>query len=142
MFNGYTWQTRILEVRPDRRPPEFENKSQITGAAGYVASTLSTSPPHGPSPVPWSSNTDYSSLFGLERPNSTNGGRNLFVGNVSRFIPPVYIALNTPAAAVPLPMARSEGSFSASRGYSSCRCRLGPRWSFPRIRHRSACKRT
>ncbi|KAL7416430.1 hypothetical protein BDY24DRAFT_336923 [Mrakia frigida] len=24
MFNGYNWQTRVLEVRPDRLPPEFE----------------------------------------------------------------------------------------------------------------------
>lgn len=24
MFNGYSWQTRILEVRPDRLPPEYD----------------------------------------------------------------------------------------------------------------------
>ena len=24
MFNGYNWQTRVLEVRPDRLPPEYE----------------------------------------------------------------------------------------------------------------------
>ena len=24
MFNGYAWQTRVLEVRPDRLPPEYE----------------------------------------------------------------------------------------------------------------------
>ncbi|KII87723.1 hypothetical protein PLICRDRAFT_112167 [Plicaturopsis crispa FD-325 SS-3] len=33
MFNGYSWQTRILEVRPDRLPPDFEV------AGGSVAAT-------------------------------------------------------------------------------------------------------
>ena len=27
-FNGYTWQTRTLEVRPDRLPPEYEPQPQ------------------------------------------------------------------------------------------------------------------
>ncbi|KAI9633132.1 uncharacterized protein MKK02DRAFT_8751, partial [Dioszegia hungarica] len=28
-FNGYTWQTRTLEVRPDRLPPEYEAQPHI-----------------------------------------------------------------------------------------------------------------
>ncbi|KAK0203718.1 RNA-binding domain-containing protein [Desarmillaria ectypa] len=64
-FNGYSWQTRILEVRPDRLPPDFDN-SAATSAFSY--------------PLP---DIDSLSLYGLERPASSAGGpRNLFVGNV------------------------------------------------------------
>lgn len=31
MFNGYTWQTRVLEVRPDRLPPEYEPHPYVPG---------------------------------------------------------------------------------------------------------------
>ncbi|KAJ9102027.1 hypothetical protein QFC19_004953 [Naganishia cerealis] len=39
LFNGYNWQTRILEVRPDRLPPEYEPHP-------YVPSSM-----FGPAPV-------------------------------------------------------------------------------------------
>lgn len=34
MFNGYTWQTRILEVRPDRLPPEYEPQPYVPPSSG------------------------------------------------------------------------------------------------------------
>ena len=34
MFNGYTWQTRVLEVRLDRLIPEYEMMPSTTGSAG------------------------------------------------------------------------------------------------------------
>ncbi|KAJ9093093.1 hypothetical protein QFC21_006589 [Naganishia friedmannii] len=35
LFNGYNWQTRILEVRPDRLPPEYEPHPYVpTGMFG------------------------------------------------------------------------------------------------------------
>jgi hypothetical protein len=97
MFNGYTWQTRTLEVRPDRIPPELVNPTLSSSGAGYVTATTAVSSgiygsnpitALGPSPLPASTNThrdfDYSSARGLERPRSTAGfSRSLFVGNVS-----------------------------------------------------------
>ncbi|KAK0220078.1 hypothetical protein IW262DRAFT_999600 [Armillaria fumosa] len=64
-FNGYSWQTRILEVRPDRLPLDFDN-STATSANSYSLPDV-----------------DSLSLYGLERPaSSASGGRNLFVGNL------------------------------------------------------------
>lgn len=98
MFNGYSWQTRILEVRPDRLPPEFDNSlgapqgTPFSGGVGNGPSPLGASS-FGPSgqntqmpsaPVSSQSMTDeidYNSLYAHE--GSTVGGRNLFVGNVS-----------------------------------------------------------
>lgn len=37
LFNGYNWQTRILEVRPDRLPPEFDVGSAYGPSQGYGA---------------------------------------------------------------------------------------------------------
>jgi RNA recognition motif-containing protein len=34
MFNGYNWQTRVLEVRPDRLPPEYEPHGFASGSNG------------------------------------------------------------------------------------------------------------
>jgi len=101
MFNGYSWQTRVLEVRPDRIPSEFVNNNLNTHngmASGGFFRSGSTPPNMGI--IPYSGNPimatslsaqasthrefDYSPLFGLEQPKSTStGGRNLFVGNVS-----------------------------------------------------------
>lgn len=53
LFNGYNWQTRILEVRPDRLPPEYEPSPYIPSSAygppGYVNNTGSrfALPPNG-----------------------------------------------------------------------------------------------
>ncbi|KAF9031653.1 hypothetical protein BDZ89DRAFT_614541 [Hymenopellis radicata] len=64
-FNGYSWQTRILEVRPDRLPPDFDNP---------------TPAPSGSYPLP---DIDSLSLYSLDRPTSSSGGgKNLFVGNL------------------------------------------------------------
>ncbi|KAF9078737.1 hypothetical protein BDP27DRAFT_1164117, partial [Rhodocollybia butyracea] len=85
MFNGYSWQTRILEVRPDRLPPDFDSLNP--NSASF---TTAPSPTHFASPQVSSSlvsglnDIDYTSLFGLDRPSSSSGnaGRNLFVGNL------------------------------------------------------------
>lgn len=97
MFNGYSWQTRILEVRPDRLPPDFDNPTPVGGFTANVAklpSSLGLSPftsvgqnnsaasgmtlPHM-----MGEDIDYNSFYlhdGLGP--SGAGGRNLFVGNV------------------------------------------------------------
>ncbi|KDQ58409.1 hypothetical protein JAAARDRAFT_128845 [Jaapia argillacea MUCL 33604] len=31
LYNGYSWQTRVLEVRLDRLPPDFDSASPFTG---------------------------------------------------------------------------------------------------------------
>ena len=60
MFNGYVWQTRTLEVRPDRLPADIDQVLGIKPSApsihsygapsplhtmGYLASVLPTAPP-------------------------------------------------------------------------------------------------
>ncbi|KZP28623.1 RNA-binding domain-containing protein [Athelia psychrophila] len=109
MFNGYSWQTRILEVRPDRLPPDFENPmglpimpgSMPGGMPGFPPSLLnspmSSSPfapagqTHPPMPTSMGGNGassmaddfDYTSFYMHEAPGQgPNGGRNLFVGNL------------------------------------------------------------
>ncbi|KAJ3788478.1 hypothetical protein GGU10DRAFT_262743 [Lentinula aff. detonsa] len=86
MFNGYSWQTRILEVRPDRLPPDFDSLNPNPNPFSAVSSPGIFASPQVPSSSLASfSEIDYTSLFGLERPSSSSGnaGRNLFVGNVS-----------------------------------------------------------
>jgi hypothetical protein len=112
MFNGYSWQSRVLEVRLDRLPSDFDNFSNP--ASGYHTPSLISShapgiaglrPPYGfttslpPSISPLSStsfvpqipmrsaldesNPDHSISFGHDRPTTAGGiSRNLFVGNV------------------------------------------------------------
>ncbi|KAI0302413.1 hypothetical protein B0F90DRAFT_215274 [Multifurca ochricompacta] len=109
MFNGYSWQSRILEVRLDRLPNDFESFS--SSASGYHPSALISS--HAPiipglrppstfaAPLPLSVNPLSSfvpqislsstldesyadhSVFGHDRPTTAGGvSRNLFVGNL------------------------------------------------------------
>ncbi|KAH9956289.1 hypothetical protein BC827DRAFT_1261848 [Russula dissimulans] len=60
MFNGYSWQSRILEVRLDRLPSDSDKFSS-----------------------PLSGYHNYSTVFGHDRPTSAGGfSRNLFVGNL------------------------------------------------------------
>ena len=112
MFNGYSWQSRVLEVRLDRLPSDFDNFSNPT--SGYHIPSLINShapviaglrPPYSfpttlqPSISPLSStsfaphiplrsaldepNPDHSMIFGHDRPATAGGiSRNLFVGNV------------------------------------------------------------
>lgn len=70
MFNGYSWQTRTLEVRPDRLPPDLETPT--TG--GTHINPLATH-----SFI--SEELDYAATFGGQDTSS----RNLFVGNVRPF---------------------------------------------------------
>jgi hypothetical protein len=112
MFNGYSWQSRVLEVRLDRLPSDFDNFSNPT--LGYHIPSLISShapaiaglrAPHSfpttlpPSISPLSStsfapqipprsaldesNPDHYMIFGHDRPATAGGiSRNLFVGNV------------------------------------------------------------
>jgi hypothetical protein len=111
MFNGYSWQSRVLEVRLDRLPSDFDNFSNP--ASGYHTPSLISShapviaslrPPYGfPTSLPTisplsstsfvpqiplrsaldESNPDHSMAFGHDRPTTAGGiSRNLFVGNV------------------------------------------------------------
>ena len=111
MFNGYSWQSRVLEVRLDRLPGDFDNFSN--SASGYhtpsiISSHASVIPNLRPSYVystalPPSINTlsssflsqipqrgaldesyaDHSMVFDYDRQTAAGGvSRNLFVGNV------------------------------------------------------------
>lgn len=103
MFNGYSWQTRILEVRSDRLPPDFDNPPLTGGfASGVVNLPSSLGPGQFVSagqnnPASISSNgmgedLDYASfhLYDGLGPSGA-GGRNLFVGNVSFRLPGNYL---------------------------------------------------
>ncbi|KXN89361.1 hypothetical protein AN958_05860 [Leucoagaricus sp. SymC.cos] len=99
MFHGYSWQTRILEVRPDRLPPDFDNpppssapNSLAPPTAFSTPSSISLSSPltsaiHLTSPSRSARNLsedfDCNSLFGSEAANTSSSiCRNLFVGNL------------------------------------------------------------
>ncbi|KAF8888533.1 hypothetical protein BD779DRAFT_1439874 [Infundibulicybe gibba] len=96
MFNGYSWQTRILEVRPDRLPPDFDNPlggtnpTSVSGLLGSVpgpvTSTFSAAAHSATSSLSVSNTSDeidYATLLGLDLPGSSSTGcRNLFVGNL------------------------------------------------------------
>ena len=97
MFNGYSWQTRILEVRPDRLPPDLDNPlGSMSGPAvtlATVANPLTSvlqSSVHGPSPPlnlqKRADELEYGSLFGAPDMSAVSGGigRGLFVGNVRK----------------------------------------------------------
>ena len=111
MFNGYSWQSRVLEVRLDRLPSDFDNLSNP--ASGYHTPALinghvqiipSLRPPFA-FPAPLSPSFNPLSSFvtqiplrnsldephadntftplGHDRPMTAGGiSRNLFVGNV------------------------------------------------------------
>ncbi|KAH9976234.1 hypothetical protein BGW80DRAFT_1436217 [Lactifluus volemus] len=65
MFNGYSWQSRVLEVRLDRLPGDFDNFSN--SASGY----------HTPSII------NHFMVFDHDRQTTASGvSRNLFVGNL------------------------------------------------------------
>lgn len=124
MFNGYSWQTRVLEVRPDRLPPDFDGLNPSSAPFSATSSPGVFSPPQA-SLLGSLSEIDYTSLFGIERPRSSSGsaGRNLFVGNVSKLTLSLaekqtsqfFILL----ASFPLSMARFERSVSPSRDYNT-----------------------
>ncbi|KAF9009957.1 hypothetical protein BDQ17DRAFT_1177133, partial [Cyathus striatus] len=73
MFNGYSWQTRILEVRPDSSHQTLTTPREIS----------SSHPPTTSPPI--SDDLDYTSLYGHEYAPTANSNlpcRNLFVGNL------------------------------------------------------------
>jgi hypothetical protein len=87
MFNGYSWQTRILEVRPDRLPPDLDKT--LGSVAIPTAPTLSALPAsvHGPAPLHSyrpSDDFDYASLLNAHDVSGSSSppSRCLFVGNV------------------------------------------------------------
>ncbi|WVQ74042.1 hypothetical protein IAR50_003624 [Cryptococcus sp. DSM 104548] len=58
-YNGYTWQTRTLEVRPDRLPPEYEPQAHPAHPAHHTANPRSAMyafhafpPSHTPFSIP------------------------------------------------------------------------------------------
>lgn len=94
MFNGYSWQTRILEVRPDRNPPDL-SQVQLPGSGpssgvptpfgGPVGSPFAGSPmPYsGPGSSALAEEIDFSN--GLRPGSAGLSTKNLFVGNVSSY---------------------------------------------------------
>lgn len=87
MFNGYSWQTRILEVRPDRLPQDMDKplgNASGTAVAGLPPLPL---PVQGPIPLHFQKRSDdleYASLFNLYEPTGSpsSSSRSLFVGNL------------------------------------------------------------
>ncbi|KIJ98762.1 hypothetical protein K443DRAFT_103431, partial [Laccaria amethystina LaAM-08-1] len=67
MFNGYSWQTRTLEVRPDRLPPDFETPTAGATRVDPLAAQSFIS-----------EELDYAATFGAQDTSS----KNLFVGNL------------------------------------------------------------
>jgi hypothetical protein len=115
MFNGYSWQTRILEVRPDRLPPDFDNPSPagFTSGVPNLQNSLGATPfaPAGQnnSSVPAAILTnaagedfDYTvfHLYDGLGPSGA-GGRNLFVGNVSFYLCAMICVSSSNPAAIP-----------------------------------------
>lgn len=105
MFNGYSWQTRVLEVRADRLPPDFDSPlGSVVNSPGHNLTIGSGGISKAPSPLGLSSTInpllaiptvgdDFESTYGQDRPpmaSSNSGIRNLFVGNV-RFLCRTYI---------------------------------------------------
>lgn len=100
MFNGYNWQTRTLEVRPDRIAPDFDTPIPIAAPAidylptsafdqrlthsslDFLQGGLLSAAASGLSipTIPPALDDEHS----LSRPStaSGSGSRNLFVGNV------------------------------------------------------------
>jgi hypothetical protein len=137
MFNGYNWQTRTLEVRPDRIAPDFDSPlpGLTTPNAGYHSPSYTFSEAFSSRSKPYTSvaldslmasNTsglsiptlppsldDNSQGHSLSRPGTAagNGGRNLFVGNVRRASTAYGRILSFFLASIPLSVARSERSF-------------------------------
>ncbi|KZT25637.1 RNA-binding domain-containing protein [Neolentinus lepideus HHB14362 ss-1] len=70
MFNGYNWQTRVLEVRLDRLPVDLDSLGLPAGTGTPNAAL---------SPFIAPAMDEYSIL---DRPSSSGGTRSLFVGNL------------------------------------------------------------
>ena len=130
MFHGYNWQTRTLEVRPDRIPPDFDGSNPTLISPGgfhspgnlvlfllawdrasdYVAGPVFPGLPSQSIPAVPTIPEDF---LALSRPPTAAASRNLFVGNVG--VSPFYSDTNQTffTAPLPLPMARLEGPFQA-----------------------------
>ena len=103
MFHGYNWQTRTLEVRPDRIAQDFEGPNSTLASPGGFHSpgnsvfplvicyrtldrVVSVTGPLYPSLPPQSIPTiptNPEDFLALSRPTTATASRNLFVGNVS-----------------------------------------------------------
>ena len=103
MFHGYNWQTRTLEVRPDRIAQDFDSPNSTLASSGGFHSpgnpvlsliiwyrtpdhTVSVIGPSYPGLPPQSIPTIPTipeDFLTLSRPTTAAAGRNLFVGNVS-----------------------------------------------------------
>lgn len=85
IFNGYSWQTRILEVRPDRLPPDFDTNIAPGYPSGSGTGPVAVSVRASSSSTPFPDDLEYSSLLDHYHnfPNVSGPPcRNLFVGNL------------------------------------------------------------
>lgn len=94
MFNGYSWQSRTLEVRPDRLPPDFDAGTGLSASisgSSTAAFNLGPSPLHAMPYIPPTAQSvedpmpsPMGSMFTIgERPRVlSSSGRTLFVGNL------------------------------------------------------------
>ncbi|PPQ81935.1 hypothetical protein CVT25_013783 [Psilocybe cyanescens] len=83
MFNGYSWQSRVLEVRLDRLLPEYESQAVTTGSSpastGSSSYPLASTSSHQGLSSSFSEEHEYLSTYQSPDPASC---RNLFVGNL------------------------------------------------------------
>lgn len=106
MFNGFNWQTRVLEVRPDRLPPDLDYSNPSSQASSSSSNGTFSPAPGLPLEL------DYNNLMAssVDRPGSSSGGRNLFVGNVRHISNVNGLASDhLSEVTLPLPMAGSKG---------------------------------
>lgn len=112
-FNGYCWQTRVLDVRVDRLPANGESTGEPT---------LIQPDDHDSYP---------------------SSGKNLFVGNVRDLVKLCSPSFKLTLTLAPLshPMARPQGFVSSVGHYHPGRCSTWSRWSLTRLWHRGICVR-
>ncbi|KDR79980.1 hypothetical protein GALMADRAFT_62660 [Galerina marginata CBS 339.88] len=82
MFNGYSWQTRVLEVRLDRLLPDYDTQFSSLGSSTPSTSSSSPYPPQASSssrPDPGSSRSDEPEYLSTYQGSDPNSCRNLFL---------------------------------------------------------------
>ncbi|ODO09084.1 hypothetical protein I350_02683 [Cryptococcus amylolentus CBS 6273] len=119
-YNGYTWQTRTLEVRPDRLPPEYEPQAHSVHHNANPRSAMYSfhsfpGQPHAPFSIPGHLTPQPNGAW----PGQLTGSRPFSAGAGAGLLPGMGLSPSTNPASLPggspLPGGQSPASlFSAS----------------------------